>query len=31
MSLFFYLLLAINLSHRKFVTADGTAVYVNNQ
>jgi len=32
MSLFFYLfILAINLWHRKFVTADVTAVFVNNQ
>jgi len=32
MSLFFYLFtLAINLWHRKFVTADITAVFVNNQ
>ena len=32
MSLFFYLFtLAINLWHRKFVTADVTAVFVNNQ
>jgi len=32
MSLFFYLFtLAINLWHRKFVTADVTAVIVNNQ
>jgi len=32
MSLFFYLFtLAINLWHRKFVTTDVTAVFVNNQ
>jgi len=32
MLLFFYLFtFAINLWHRKFVTADGTAVFVNNQ
>jgi len=32
MSLFFYLFtFAINLWHRKFVTADITAVFVNNQ
>jgi len=32
MSLFFYLFtFAINLWHRKFVTADATAVFVNNQ
>ena len=32
MSLFFYLFtFAINLWHRKFVTADVTAVFVNNQ
>jgi len=32
MSLFFYLFaLAINLWHQKFVTADVTAVFVNNQ
>jgi len=32
MSLFFYVFtLAINLWHRKFVTADVTAVFVNNQ
>ena len=32
MSLFFYLLTsAINLWHQKFVTADVTAVFVNNQ
>jgi len=32
MSLFFYLLtFAINLWHRKYVTADPTAVLVNNQ
>jgi len=32
MSLFFYLFtIAINLWHRKFVTADVTAVFVNNQ
>jgi len=32
MSLLFYLLaIAINLWHRKFVTADLTAVFVNNQ
>jgi len=32
MSLFFYLFtLAINLWHRKFVIADVTAVFVNNQ
>ena len=32
MSLFFYLItVAINLWHRKFVTADVTAVFVNNQ
>jgi len=32
MSLFFHLLtFAINLWHRKFVTADVTAVFVNNQ
>jgi len=32
MSLFFYLFtLAINLWHRKFVTADVTTVFVNNQ
>ena len=32
MSLFFYLFtLAINLWHRKFVTAEVTAVFVNNQ
>ena len=32
MSLFFYLFtFVINLWHRKFVTADVTAVFVNNQ
>jgi len=32
MSLFIYIFtLAINLWHRKFVTADVTAVFVNNQ
>jgi len=32
MSLFFYLYtFAINLWHQKFVTADVTAVYVDNQ
>ena len=32
MSLFFYFFtFAINLWHRKFVTADVTAVFVNNQ
>jgi len=32
MSLFFYLFtFAINLWHRKFVTPDVTAVFVNNQ
>jgi len=32
MSLFFYLFtLAINLWHRKFVTTDVTALFVNNQ
>ena len=32
MSLFFWLFtFAINLCHRKFVTADVTAVFVNNQ
>ena len=32
MSLFFYLTtFAINLWHRKFVTADVSAVFVNNQ
>ena len=32
MSLFFYLFtLAINLWHRKFITADVTAVFVNDQ
>jgi len=32
MSLFFYLFaLAINFWHRKFVTADITALFVNNQ
>jgi len=32
MSLFFYLFtFAINLWHRKFVTADVTAVFINNQ
>jgi len=32
MSLFFYLFtFTINLWHRKFVTADVTAVFVNNQ
>ena len=32
MSLFFWLFIfAINLWHRKFVTADVTAVFVNNQ
>jgi len=32
MSLFFYLFtLAINLWHRKFITVDVTAVFVNNQ
>jgi len=32
MSLFFYLLtFAINLWHQKFVTADDTAVFINNQ
>jgi len=32
MSLFFYLFIfAINLWHQKFVTADITAVFVNNQ
>ena len=32
MSLFFYLFIfAINLLHRKFTTADVTAVFVNNQ
>jgi len=32
MSLFFYLFtVAINLWHRKFVRADVTAVFVNNQ
>jgi len=32
MSLFFYLFIfAINLWHRKFVTADVNAVFVNNQ
>jgi len=32
MSLFFYLFtFAINLRHRKFVTADVTAVFVNDQ
>ena len=32
MSLFFWLLtFAVNLWHRKFVTADVTAVFVNNQ
>jgi len=32
MSLFFYLFtFAINLWHRKFVTANVTAVFVNNQ
>ena len=32
MSLFFWLFtFAINLGHRKFVTADVTAVFVNNQ
>jgi len=32
MSLFFYLFtVAINLWHRKFVSADVTAVFVNNQ
>ena len=32
MSLFFYLFtFAINLRHRKFVTADVAAVFVNNQ
>jgi len=32
MSLFFYLFTSeINLWHRKFVTADVTAVFVNNQ
>jgi len=32
MSLFFYLFtFAINLWHQKFVTADATAVFVNDQ
>jgi len=32
LSLFFYLFIfAINLWHQKFVTADVTAVFVNNQ
>jgi len=32
MSLFFYsFTLAVNLSHWKFITADVTAVFVNNQ
>jgi len=32
MSLFFYLFtFAINLWHRKFITADATVVFVNNQ
>ena len=32
MSLFFWLFtFAINLWHRKFITADATAVFVNNQ
>ena len=32
MLLFFYLItFAINLGHRKFVTADVTAVFVNSQ
>ena len=31
MSLFFWFTFAINLWHRKFVTADVTAMFVNNQ